>query len=255
MTRSPGVTPKEREALVDECLPHVKRVAYRLAARLPSHVDIRDLIQAGLVGLLDAMDRFEGGRGVRFWSFAERRVHGAMLDSLRNLDPVPRSIRRRRREIEQAFARLQGRLGRAPTDEELAEEIAVDLEELGKILEEVRGTEIGLSIAEGTDELIQFVVDENAVDPFVLIEKEEMRSHLERAIEKLKERDRLLLSLYYTEELTMKEIGKVLGVNESRVSQLHSRAVLHLRSHLASMLTGREVETSRAAVASPGGVR
>jgi len=230
------LSPEERELLVEECLPHVKRVAYRLAARLPSHLDIRDLVQAGLVGLLDAMERYEDARGVRFWSFAETRVRGAMLDSLRNLDPVPRSVRRRRREIEQAYGRLQGRLGRAATDQELAREVGVGLAEIEKILEDVRGTEIGLSLADGTDDLIQFVADDNSVDPFVVIEKQEMQTHLANGLEEIPERDRLLLALYYTEELTMKEIGKVLNVNESRVSQLHSRAVLRLRGVLANRL-------------------
>ncbi len=259
---SEHLSPEERESLVEECLPQVKRVAYRLASRLPSHLDIRDLIQAGLVGLLDAMERFEDARGVRFWSFAETRVRGAMLDSLRNLDPVPRSVRRRRREIEQAYGRLQGKFGRAATDQELADEVGVGLDELAKILEDVRGTEIGLSLAEGTDDLIQFVADANAVDPFIVVEKQEMRSHLAKSLEEIPDRDRLLLALYYTEELTMKEIGKVLNVNESRVSQLHSRAVVRLRGVLSARLSGEhrqkstydgESEAPEAAVASAGG--
>ena len=230
------MSPQEREELVNECLPLVKRVAHRLSARLPSHLDVRDLVQAGLVGLLDAMERFEPSRGIKFWSYAERRVRGAMLDSLRNLDPVPRSIRRRRREIESAFSKLEGRLGRSATDEELAEEIGVDMVDLERILEEVRGVEIGLSLADGTDELIQFIADEQAVDPFVVVEKDEMQQNLADALQSLPERERLLLALYYNEELTMKEIGSVLNVNESRVSQLHSRAVLRLRAHLAKKL-------------------
>jgi RNA polymerase sigma factor for flagellar operon FliA len=222
--------------MVHECLPQVKRLAGRLAARLPAHLDVRDLVQAGLVGLLDALTKFEPDRGVQFWSYAETRVRGAMLDSLRSLDPLPRSVRRRRREIEQAFSRLEMRLGRAATDTELAEELGIDVSELAKVLNEVRGMEIGLALAEGSDDLIQFVADDNAVDPFVIVERDEMKEHLAKSLEALPEREQLLIALYYHEELTMKEIGKVLHVNESRVSQLHSRAVLRLRGSLAKRL-------------------
>jgi len=139
-----GVSLAEREALVDECLPQVKRLASRLAGRLPAHVEVQNLVQAGLVGLLDACDKFDRERGVRFWTYAEVRVRGAMLDSLRDLDWVPRSVRRRQRQVEAAFSRLESLLGRCATDDELAEELGVDVEELDKILREVRGVEIGI---------------------------------------------------------------------------------------------------------------
>ena len=232
--------PDQREALVHECLPLVKRTASRLAGRLPAHIEIQDLVQAGLLGLLNAMDRFEPERGFRFWTFAEPRVRGAMLDSLRGLDPIPRSIRRRRRELEQTFSKLEARLGRAASDKELADEIGVNLEELAQTLHEIRGVEIGVQLAEGFDELVRFTADDNAVDPFVLVEYDEMRRLLTAALEGLPQREQLLVALYYHEELTMKEIGKVLNVNESRVSQLHSRAVLRLRAALSKSL-GREV--------------
>ena len=243
-------TPEEREALVRECLPQLKRLAGRLAARLPPHIDVRDLAQAGLVGLLDAMERFDPERGILFWSYAESRVRGAMLDSLRRLDPLPRAVRRRRRELEQAFARLEGRLGRAATDHELADELGVTPEELAKTFEEVRGMEVGLCLADGTGDLIQFVADEESPDPFTLLERREMREHLAESIRLLPDRDQLLVSLYYKEELTMKEIGKVLNVNESRVSQLHTRAVLRLRGHLAHRLGLRQEDDG---LAPPGG--
>lgn len=236
--------PEQREALVHECLPLVKRTASRLAGRLPAHVEVQDLVQAGLLGLLNAMDRFEPERGFRFWTFAEPRVRGAMLDSLRGLDPVPRSIRRRRRELEQTFSKLETRLGRAASDKELADEIGVDLNELARTLHEIRGVEIGVQLAEGFDELVRFTADDNAIDPFVLVEYDEMRKHLTAALERLPEREQLLVALYYHEELTMKEIGAVLNVNESRVSQLHSRAVLRLRASLCSSL-GREIGPDR----------
>lgn len=236
---------EEREALVHECIPLVKRTAGRLAGRLPSHIEIQDLVQAGLLGLLNAMDRFEPERGFRFWTYAEPRVRGAMLDSLRGLDPVPRSIRRRRRELEKTLHGLEARLGRAASDKELADEIGLNLDELAKTLHEVRGVEIGVQLAEGFDELVRYTADDNAVNPYVIVEFDEMREHLTESLKCLPEREQLLIALYYHEELTMKEIGKVLNVNESRVSQLHSRAVLRLRSQLSNRLGENIAESPR----------
>jgi RNA polymerase sigma factor FliA len=228
---------RDRDSMVHECLPQVKRLASRLAARLPAHVDVRDLVQSGLIGLLDAIEKYDPERGIQFWTYAETRVRGAMLDSLRRLDPVPRSVRRRRREIESAYSRLESRLGRAATDDEVADELSMEVTEFEKILEEVRSVEIGLSFADGNEDAIQFVADEKAIDPLVVLQRDEMREHLVKSLEALPERDQLLISLYYQDELTMKEIGKVLHVNESRVSQLHSRAILRLRAQLTTRLT------------------
>ena len=234
--RSGGLSPSERDELTHQCLPLVKRLAGRLAGRLPAHVDVQDLIQAGLLGLLDALDKFDRERGVRFWTYAEVRIRGAMLDSLRGLDWVPRSVRRRRRQIEQAFTKLEATLRRPATDQELAKELGVEVSSLGKILDEVRGPEIGLVAVEDLEDSAKFVVNGEESDPFVLVEKRELRQHLTTAVEALPERERLVITLYYHEELTMKEVGEVLGVNESRISQIHSKAVLRLRSHLARIL-------------------
>jgi RNA polymerase sigma factor for flagellar operon FliA len=225
-------SPAEREDLIDDCLPQVKRLASRLASRLPPHVDLENLVQAGLVGLLDAMDKFDRERGVRFWTYAEIRIRGAMLDSLRHLDWIPRSVRRRRRQIEAAFSRLESVLGRCATDEELAQELGVDAVELGKILYEVRGAEIGIRSVEDLGDKIRLETDENSRDPHVQMERKEMRQLLAEIVEALPERERFVVTLYYHEELTMKEVGEALGVSESRVSQIHSKAVLRMKGQV-----------------------
>jgi RNA polymerase sigma factor for flagellar operon FliA len=190
-----------------------------------------DLTQAGFVGLLDAADKFDRTKGVQFRTYAELRIRGAILDSLRSLDWVPRSVRRVRREISSAEARLQANLGRKPTDEELASAMKISADDLRTARELVERSEIAFG-TESSDRAVALAVDRNSPDPQALLERREIESLLARAIEKLPGRERLVLTLYYHEDLTMKEVGKVLGVNESRVSQIHGKAVETLRRRL-----------------------
>lgn len=234
-----SMTSTSQHALIEQCLPLVRRVALHVASRVPSQVELCDLTQAGFLGLLDAAAKYDDTKGVRFWTYAELRIRGSILDSLRDLDWLPRSIRRRRRELDQASARLEGRLGRAPSDEELARDLAIPVDRLRKIVDDVRRAESSAERVEGLDPADVFVGDPGATDPHELLERRELVTLLGRAIENLAERDRLVIALYYHEELTMKEIGEVLGVNESRVSQIHSKAVKTLRMRLAAHLRPR----------------
>jgi RNA polymerase sigma factor for flagellar operon FliA len=221
----------DRNQRVEQSLPLVARVAGALRARLPRSVEKSDLTQAGVVGLLDAADKFDESKGVQFRTYAELRIRGAILDSLRSLDWVPRSVRRLRREIQAAESRLQARLGRRPTEEELASAMKLSAGELLVARERVLRSEISCG-TESSDRAVALAVDSDSPDPQALLEHREIVSLLARAIDKLPERERLVLSLYYHEDLTMKEVGSVLGVNESRVSQIHSKAVETLRRRL-----------------------
>jgi RNA polymerase sigma factor for flagellar operon FliA len=191
-----------------------------------------DLTQAGIVGLLDAADKFDRTKGVQFRTYAELRIRGAILDSLRNLDWIPRSVRRLRRELQSAESRLQARLGRKATDDELASALEVSLVAIQKAQERVRRSEIASQPTENFDRVVARAIDQSSPNPQELLERGEIIAVLARAIEKLPARERLVLSLYYHEELTMKEVGSVLGVNESRVSQIHGKAVETLRRRL-----------------------
>jgi RNA polymerase sigma factor for flagellar operon FliA len=218
-----------RERLVVAYSPLVKFVAGRTAARLPSHVDQADLISYGMLGLIEAMERFEVQRQIRFETFAMQRIRGAIIDELRSLDWVPRSVRSRARDIEEANSKLEHELGRAPTDEELQESLLqisnssiLALEELW-MTPDASGDKVSL---------LDTIEDENAPDPQAALDTSEVKDRLQEAIQDLPERETLVIALYYFENLTLREIGEVLGVTESRVSQLHSKAVLRLRSRL-----------------------
>ncbi len=230
-----------KQAMVQEYLPLVRRVALHVASRLPSQVELCDLTQAGFLGLLDAAAKYDVSKGVRFWTYAELRIRGSILDSLRALDWLPRSVRRRRRELDAASARLECLLGRAPSDEELATELELSTTRLRKIVEEVRRAEVRAERVEGVDDIDVFVRDPKGSDPHDLLERRELIALLASAVERLGERERLVMTLYYHEELTMKEIGDVLGVNESRVSQIHTKAVRTLRSRLTAHLHPRPI--------------
>ena len=222
----------QQQALVRKCVPLVRRVALNVASRLPSQVEVSDLTQAGYLGLIDAALKFDAHKGVRFWTYAELRIRGAILDSLRGLDWVPRSVRRRRRELDAASARLEACLGRTPTDEELAKELSLTTPAFRKMVDEVRSAEASAELVDGLEGIDVFVKDPVAKDPHELLEQSELVVHLTRAVESLSPRERLVMTLYYHEELTMKEVGEILGVNESRVSQIHSKAVRTLRTRL-----------------------
>ncbi len=229
-----------RERLVVAYSPLVKFVAGRTGARLPSHVDQADLISYGMLGLIEAMERFDPGREIRFETFAMQRIRGAIIDELRSLDWVPRSVRSRAREIEEANSRLENQLGRAPTDSELADRLGIAEDELQESLLQISNSSI-LALEElwmtpdasgDRVSLLDTIEDESAPDPQAALDSGEVRDLLQDAIQDLPERERLVVALYHFENLTLREIGEVLGVTESRVSQLHSKAVLRLRSKL-----------------------
>lgn len=188
--------------------------------------------------MLDAAGKFDESKGVRFWTYAELRIRGAILDSLRGIDPVPRSVRRKRRALDKATRELEAELGRRPQDEELARAVELPLDELRRMRERVRSAEISQP-ADGFEVALAQVSDPLALDPSEGLERTETEELLARAIEDLNDRERLVITLYYHEELTMKEVGEVLGVKESRVSQIHSKAIQNLRRRVAAHLQPR----------------
>lgn len=235
-----------RDRLVLTYAPLVKYVAGKLGASLPSHVDEGDLVSYGLLGLIDAIERYEPDRDVKFETYAIQRIRGSIIDELRSLDWVPRSVRSRAREIERAMAQLEAQLMRPPTDEEIAAKLGVTGEDLDTAL-----TEISRSSMAALDELwssptgsgdavalVDTIEDPNAPEPGGEIEVTELKELLGESIALLPEREKLVITLYYYEELTLREIGEVLGVTESRVSQLHTKAILRLKSRLAGAQAG-----------------
>jgi len=227
---------RDREFLITECLPLVKFVAHRISSRLPSHVEVDDLIHSGILGLMDAVKKFEPGRNVKFKTYAEQRIRGAILDGLRDLDWVPRSLRRKKKDIENAYHLLEQQYGRAATDEEVAKYLAMSLEELNKSLDELKGVTLGTFMDAGEDgegeSLISFVPDPDAEDPQIMLQSHELQTILKEAVDKLPTKERFVVQLYYFDELTMKEIGTLLNITESRVSQLHTKSMLRLRGKL-----------------------
>jgi RNA polymerase sigma factor for flagellar operon FliA len=229
-----------RERLVVAYSPMVKFVAGRLGAGLPSHVEDADLISYGLVGLIGAIQRFEPERGIKFETFAMTRIRGAIIDELRSLDWVPRSVRSRAREIEQVQAKLEHELQRAPSEAELAAKLNMTEEELQSALLEIANSSVyaldelwTVSDSSGDQvSLLDTIADEGAADPQEALASTEVKDRLTEAIGGLPEREQLVVALYYYENLTLREIGEVLGVTESRVSQLHTKAVMRLKSHL-----------------------
>jgi len=212
-----------------------------MSSGLPAHVDEADLISYGLVGLISAIERFELEREIKFETYAIPRIRGAIIDELRSLDWVPRSVRSRARDIERANARLEHRLQRAPTDEEMSDELEIPLQEFIDSLIQISNSTIAaldelwtVSDASGDQvSLLDTLQDPQAPDPARLAGASDLKDRVADAIAKLPEREKLVVALYYYENLTLREIGEVLGVTESRISQLHTKAVLRLRSHMS----------------------
>ena len=233
------MTRAEREQLLMEHLPTVRYLARRIHERLPQHVDLDDLVSAGMVGLIDAFSKFDHGKKVQFKSYAQFRIRGAILDSLRTLDWSPRELRRKGRAVEEAIRATTQRLGRAPAEQEIAKEMSLSLTEYQTLLGDLKGLEIGSLHMERSedsgDEELAYIPGAPEDDPLFRCLKGEMKQRLADAITDLPEKERMVLTLYYYEELTMKEIGLTLGVVESRVSQIHSSAVVRLRASLASL--------------------
>ena len=225
----------KKDQLVQRFAPLVKRIAYHLMARLPSSVQVDDLVQNGMIGLLDAIDRFEAGMGAQFETYAAQRVRGAMLDGLRENDWLPRSLRREFRQIEKAIAQLEQEHGRPPTENELAKALGVSLADYQKMLQDARGHQL-ISFedltAEGDEDFLERHLVDDSGDPSRILEDENIRKSLVKAIELLPEREKLMMALYYEQDLNLREIGEVMGVTESRVCQLHTQAVARLRARI-----------------------
>lgn len=251
-TRDPGV----REEIILQNIPLVRHVLKRLAIPTLTDDTYHDLMSQGILGLIDAVDRFEPRRGWRFSTYATLRIRGHIIDSLRAMDMLPRSARKRVKNIERALARLRAELGREPHDEEVATETHLDLKAYRAALVEANCTVLSLdepfeiSDAGETGCLRDLIQDDNATPPENALEEQELRERLTVAVQQLPERLQVLLSLYYYEELTMKEIGQVLDLSESRVSQLHARAMRRLQAALEHepALTATHAPTARPAL-------
>ena len=232
--------PAARERLVLAYSPLVKYVAGRMSSGLPTHVEEADLISYGLLGLISAVERFDLTREIKFETFAITRIKGSIIDELRSLDWVPRSVRAKAREIEKTNAALEHKLQRAPTDTEMAEALETSVEDFQASLTRISNSSVialdelwTLSDASGDQvSLLDTIQDPNAADPAQAMDATEMKDRLSDAIARLPEREKLVVALYYYENLTLREIGEVLGVTESRVSQLHTKAILRLKGRL-----------------------
>ncbi len=231
----------EQERLLLEQLPQVRYIARRIHDRLPSHVPFDDLVQAGILGLMEALHKFDPAKNVELKTYAKHRIQGAILDSLRDLDWSPRPLRKKARQLEQAHQRLRAQFGRPATEPELAIELGMELTELQRLLGDLRGLDLGSLQDEFTEsgqerESLAVPTEGQDQEPFQLCLQGEMRQLLSSALGELQPRERQVLSLYYFEELTMKEVGAVLGIGEARVSQIHSAALVRLRGRMRTLL-------------------
>jgi RNA polymerase sigma factor for flagellar operon FliA len=232
-----GGVPLSREEIIHKYLHLVKYVAGRISVNLPPHVEIDDLINEGILGLMDAITKYDDSRGVKFETYAITRINGAILDALRALDWVPRAVRQKARELERVFAELENKLARVPDDDEVAKAMGMSLKDYHTLLLKVRGTAI-LSLEEflpnekGHDVALLDTLRDGGPDATHLLESTEVKSTLAQAVESLPPQERTVITLYYFEGLTLKEIKNVLEVSESRVSQIHAQAVIRLRSKL-----------------------
>ena len=227
----------ERERVLMEQLPQVRYIARRIHERLPRHVPFEDLVHAGVLGLIDALNKFDLSKRVQFSSYAKFRIRGAILDSLRELDWSPRELRRKGRLVDSTYCQLSGKLGRAPNENEIAHEMGIKLGELQSLLAELDGLELGSLRVESSrdgkeEDLTDRVPSKLEETPFFLCLRAETKHLLDQAISELPEKEQRVLALYYYEELTMKAVGAALGIGESRVSQIHSLAMVRLRARL-----------------------
>ncbi len=243
VTEEIEITTENREEVIKQYSPMIKYVANRIAMRLPPHIEVDDLISVGVLGLIDAITKYDPTRGAKFKTYAEFRVRGAILDELRSMDWVPRSVRQKASNIDSVVQKLQSKLGRPPEDEEVAGEMGISLDQFFDTLNETKSMPVlsleGLGIAKETGEqqsLLDCLAGKGDTDPQTQIRLNELKEIIAQAIDTLPEQARLMISLYYYEELTMKEIGAVLDVTESRVSQIHSKAVFRLCTELKALI-------------------
>jgi RNA polymerase sigma factor FliA len=230
------ISAEERERLIMEHLPQVRLIARRIHERLPENVSLEDLISTGIIGLISAIDRFDTSHNVKLKTYAEYKIRGAILDSLRGLDWAPRQQRKRSKQIEAAIAVIEQRVHRAPTEDEIAAQLGVPMEEYHEWLVDIRGVNLGsLECASGDEDgrdLLKYISDDEENWPSRLLERSELEKLLATALDKMPYIERTVLSLYFHEELTLREIAKVVKLHESRVSQLKSQAILRLRSYI-----------------------
>ncbi len=237
------ITAENQEEVIKRYSPMIKYVANRIAMRLPPHIEVDDLISVGVLGLMDAISKYDSSRGAKFKTYAEFRVRGAILDELRAMDWVPRSIRQKASSVDKVVQALQGKLSRSPEDEEVAKEMGMSLDQFHDTLNETKSIPIfsleDLGIAKESGEqqsLLDCLAGKADADPQTQIRLIELKEIIAKAIDALPEKERLMVSLYYYEELTMKEIGAVLEITESRISQIHSKAVYRLRTKLKAII-------------------
>lgn len=244
------VDPAWQEQMVRQYAPLIKYIASRLALRLPSHISLDDLISSGIIGLIDAIQKFDPTKNISFKTYAEFRIKGAILDELRSLDWIPRSVRKKSNIVERAYAELEKNLGRPAEAEEVCHALGLELEEFYQLLDETKSVSlvelegVWKSVRSGPElpdgDLPEILMDENVRDPFLALHFSELQDIMVKAIDALPDKEKLLISLYYYEELTMKEIGQIMGYTESRISQLHTQAMFRLRARLREYFTGRE---------------
>ena len=237
------ITTENREEVIKQYSPMIKYVANRIAMRLPPHIEVDDLISVGVLGLMDAITKYDSSRGAKFKTYAEFRVRGAILDELRSMDWVPRSIRQKASKVDKVVQGLQAKLRRAPEDEEVAKEMGLSLDQFHETLNETKSIpifsleDLGIAKESGDQQsLLDCLAGKADADPQTQVRLVELKEIIAKAIDALPEKERLMVSLYYYEELTMKEIGAVLDITESRVSQIHSKAVYRLRTKLKAII-------------------
>jgi len=241
--RSATANLTNRDELVLAHVGLVKSMASRLARRLPSQVEVSELVSVGVLGLIDAAGRYQPALGVPFDAFARRRIHGAMLDALRDLDWAPRAVRKLQRSVDSTMTELRHKLGREPEAREIASALNVTEAEYDGMLEQMRAADVALirpAEGDGQSRNLLDVAIEPGEGPYTQLERSELKKHLVRALAELPQRERLIMSLYYEQEMTLAEIGEVVGVGESRVSQLRTQAISRLRSLLREWLKAPE---------------
>jgi RNA polymerase sigma factor for flagellar operon FliA len=232
-----------KEQIVLEHAPLIRYIVNRIAVRLPSHIDLDDLHNTGVIGLMDAIEKYDPEKNCKFKTYAEFRIKGAILDQLRSLDWVPRSVRQKGRRLERAYGEVEQRLGRSASEEEVADSLGLQIEKFHELLNQVRGVSLvnleelrgASSEGERTGSYADIVEDVHSENPYSALKQQEMRRVIAETIGSLPDKERLVLTLYYYEDLNMKEIGSILGITESRVCQIHTKAVGRLRSKLKSL--------------------
>ncbi len=242
--KGPEIPPNLKDQIVLEHTPLIRYIVNRIAVRLPSHIDLDDLHNTGVIGLMDAIEKYDPGKNCKFKTYAEFRIKGAILDQLRSLDWVPRSVRQKSRKLERAYGEVEQRLGRQANEDEVADSLGLQMEKFHELLNQVRGISlVNLEEIRGTNQdgdrtgtFSDIVEDVNSENPFSTFRVTETKQVIAETIATLPDKERLVISLYYYEDLNMKEIGRILGITESRVCQIHTKSVLRLRSKLKALM-------------------